>query len=134
MATHRASPTDVVDERRLSRWPGLLSLALAVLLGPIAALVNHGIIYIAMPWACGHDRHATLHIIPVLCLLAAAGAGVLAYAEWARVGGGMHAPDASVRDRSRFLALCGIATSALSALLILSQWLAIFVFGPCMRA
>ena len=134
MATSRASSTDVSEDIRLARWPGLLSLAMAVLLGPIAALVNHGIIYVAMPWACGHDRYATLHIIPVICLLTAVGAGVLAYAEWTRVGGGLHAPDASVRDRSRFLALCGLATSALSVLLILSQWLAIFVFGPCMRA
>ena len=118
----------------LARWPGLLSLVLGVLLGPAAALLNHGLIYIATPWACGHGGHAALHIVPAFCFILALGGGLLARADWTRAGRETEAPDASVLDRSRFLALCGLATSALSALLILTQWFAIGVFGPCMRA
>lgn len=118
----------------LARWPGLLGLTLGLLLGPATALINHGIIYMATPWACGHGGHRALHIIPAICLLVAIGGGLLARAHWTRAGRQTEAPDASVLDRSRFLALCGLATSALSILLILAQWLAIVVFGPCMRA
>ena len=62
------------------------------------------------------------------------GAGFLAWRDWDRVGRGVEDEAATIDSRSRFLALGGMAISALSALLILAQWLAIFVFGACMRA
>jgi hypothetical protein len=129
----RSSATDSASGY-LARWPGLLSLTLGLLLGPAAALINHGLIYMATPWACGHGGHGALHIIPALCFVVAIGGGGLAYADWNRAGRQTEAPEASILDRSRFIALCGLATSALSALLILTQWLAVVVFGPCMRA
>jgi hypothetical protein len=132
--TSASTTSENAASEYLSRWPGLLSLVLGLLLGPVAALVNHGLIYIATPWACGHGGHAALHVIPAVCVLLAIGGGLLARADWTRVGRETEAPGASVFDRSRFLALCGLATSALSALLILTQWLAIVVFGPCLRA
>ena len=119
---------------RFERWPGLLSLSAGLLVGPVAALINEGTIYIATMWACGVGSRVALHVIPVLCLAAAGAAGFTAHGDWRRVGKGVHDDEASVSARSRFLALGGIAVSALSALVILAQWLAIFVFGPCMRA
>lgn len=119
----------------LVRWPGLFSLTIGLLLGPVVALINHGLIYMSTPWACGRGGHWALHIIPAVCFLVAIGSGLLARADWTRaVGRETEAPGASILDRSRFIALCGVATSALSALLILTQWLAVVVFGPCMRA
>jgi len=132
-ATGSSGSRDSASEY-LARWPGLISLSLGVLLGPVAALVNHGLIYVATPWACGHGGQAALHVIPAVCFILALGGGLLARADWRRAGPEAEAPAATVRDRSRFLALCGLATSALSALLILTHWLAIVVFGPCMRA
>jgi hypothetical protein len=85
-------------------------------------------------WACGTGRQLAMHVVPIICLIVALGAGLLAWKDWVRVGGGTEDEAATVDSRSRFLALCGIAVSALSALIILAQWLAIFVFGACMRA
>lgn len=132
MATSR--PTDDAATRRFTRWPGLFALAAGLLLGPVAALVNEGLIYVAISWACARGAVLALHAISVICLSVALGAGARARRDWSVVGRGTHDEDYTVGDRSRFLALCGMAASAVSALVIITQWLAIFVFGPCARA
>ena len=73
-----------------TRWPGLLSLSLGLLLGPIVALANQAMIYSANMWACGHGARGTMHIIPLLCLAVAIGAGITARRDWKAVGGGVH--------------------------------------------
>ena len=122
------------ESDRFGRWPGLLSLSLGLLLGPIAALANEEMIYVTDMWACGTGSQFAMHIVPLVCLAVAVGAGLLARADWRRVGRGTDDEAATIDSRSRFLALGGMAASALSALLILAQWLAIFVFGACMRS
>ena len=130
MATTRAAPE---ERARFVRWPGLLSLSLGVLVGPIAALVNEEMIYVTNMWACGQGTQLAMHVVPLICLLVTVGAGLLARRDWHLVGRGVEDEAATVDSRTRFLALGGMASSALSALLILAQWLAIFVFGACMR-
>ena len=129
-----AQPAAPNDTERFTRWPGLLSLSLGLTLGPVAALTNQELIYVANAWACANSAPLALHAVAFVCLLAAVGAGVLARADWARVGRGTEDEAGTVDSRTRFLALCGMAASAISALVILAQWLAILVFGPCARA
>jgi hypothetical protein len=117
-----------------TRWPGLLSLSLGLLLGPIVALANQAMIYSANMWACGHGARGTMHIIPLLCLAVAIGAGITARRDWKAVGGGVHDEDGTVEQRTRFVALVGMAMSGFSAAVIVAQWAAIVVFDPCMRA
>ncbi|HKO14784.1 MAG TPA: hypothetical protein VJU87_01040 [Gemmatimonadaceae bacterium] len=123
------------DHSHLARWPGLLSLSLGVLLGPVMVLVNQEAIYAANmnQGSCPADTPLAMHLIPLVCLVVTLGAGGLAYREWDRVGRGIEDSQATVHGRSRFLGLLGMWISALSALLILTQWLAIFVFNPCLR-
>jgi hypothetical protein len=116
-----------------TRWPGLLSLSLGVLLGPIAVLVNEELIYVTNMWACGQGKQPAMHIVPIICLLVTIAAGLLARRDWHRVGRGIEEAAATIDSRTRFLALGGMAISAFSALLILAQWLAIFVFDACVR-
>jgi hypothetical protein len=84
-------------------------------------------------WACGVGKQPAMHLVPIVCLLVAIGAGLLARRDWLRLGRGVEDGAATVDSRARFLALGGMAISALSALVIAAQWLAIFVFGACMR-
>ena len=132
MATR--SEVEPNERARLTRWPGLLTLTLGIVVGPIAVLVNEELIYVTNMWACGTGKQLAMHVVPIVCLMVTLGAGVLAWRDWDRVGRGVEDEAATVDSRSRFLALGGMAISALSALLILAQWLAIFVFGACMRA
>jgi hypothetical protein len=122
------------SDAQFTRWPGLLSLALGVLLGPIVALVTQGLVYSATSWTCGRDIGATMHLIPALSVIVSVGAGVSAYSNWRAVGKGVEDERGAVATRTRFLALMGIALSAFSTLVILAMWLSIFVFAPCMRA
>ena len=131
MATHTAEPN---ERARLTRWPGLLTLTLGVVLGPIAVLANEELIYVSNMWACGTGGQLVMHVVPLICLIVALGAGFLAWSDWVRVGRGVEDEAATIDSRSRFLALAGMGISALSALVIIAQWLAIFVFGACMRA
>jgi hypothetical protein len=129
-----ATSADPNERARLTRWPGLLGLTLGVVAGPIAMLVNEELIYVTNMWACGTGKQLAMHVVPLICLVITIGAGLLAWRDWVRVGRGVEDEAATVDSRSRFLALTGMAVSALSALIILAQWLAIFVFGACMRA
>jgi hypothetical protein len=117
-----------------SRWPGLLSSTLGVVLGPVLALLNQQLIYAANMYACGRNLQHAMHVIPALCLLATIGAGVTARRDWKAVGAGVEDEEATVAARTRFLSIVGMVVSAFSALVILAQWAAIFVFDPCMRA
>jgi len=127
-------PPSERGEAGFARWPGMLSLSLGLLLGPIVALANQQMIYSANMWACGNNGWGAMHLIPLLCLIVAIGAGLTARRDWKAVGGGVHDEDATVAERTRFVALCGMVISTFSALVILAQWAAIFVFEPCMRA
>lgn len=112
---------------------GLASLTLGLVLGPVAALVNQQAIYSATMWACGHGMRWTLHVIPVLSLVVVAAMGAAAHRNWRTTGGGREDDAATVGARSRFLSILGMSVSAFSALVIVAQWLSIFVFNPCMR-
>jgi hypothetical protein len=125
---------DATAPAEFLQWRGLLSISLGLVLGPTVALVNQQLIYSVNMWACGRGQHGVMHIIPALCLVVVAGAGIGAYLNWVAVGRGLEDEYDSVATRTRFAALLGMAISLFSAIVILAQWAAIFVFDPCMRA
>jgi hypothetical protein len=118
----------------LARPRTLAALALGVLLGPVVALGNQQVIYASDTWACGHNVHAVLHIIPVVALAIIIAAGLMSFAEWRAAGRGLEDERGGVDSRTRFLALMGIGISTISALVVIAQWASIFTFGSCMRA
>ena len=126
--------TPVEGPAQFVRWPGLLSLSLGLTLGPVVALTHQQVVYSVNMWACGHGLHAVMHVIPVVCLMVVAGAVVSSYRNWVAVGRGLEDEDGGVATRTRFLALLGMSISVFSAIVIVAQWLAIFVFEPCQRA
>jgi hypothetical protein len=109
-------------------------LTLGLLLGPALALANQQWIYASDTWACGHQVHSVLHLIPIVALLIDAAAGAGAFGEWRSAGRGVEDEHGGTEARTRFLALLGITISILSALVIIAQWAAIFTFDSCMRA
>lgn len=118
----------------LTRPRTLATLSLGVLLGPVVALANQQVIYASDTWACGHNVHAVLHLIPAVALAIIIGAGVMAFAEWRAIGRGVEEERGGADTRTRFLSLMGIGISAISALVVIAQWASIFTFGSCMRA
>ncbi len=108
-----------------TQWTGVLA-------GPIAWSAMLGFDYALTKWSCNHSGALLLQLVAVLAI-ACTGAG--AYAAWrtlmlvpATVGDDGGHP----LDRSRFMGLLGIASSALFALLLIAESVPIWTLhGVC---
>lgn len=109
---------------------GLLSLWGGVLLAPAAFLLNLQITYAVVTLNCMGAR-PWLHLSSLATLLLALGGGWLAWREWRRTGEGWPGDAEGAVPRSRFLAMLGLLTSSLFALVVLAQWVPVLFLGPC---
>ena len=107
-------------------WAGVLA-------GPLAALTQLQVNYALALWACGAGREWALHLVALLALAVTVGAGLLSWRNWRRAGAGWEDDGAGVVPRSRFMAAVGVLISAHAALVVVAQWIPIFVYGPCER-
>ena len=90
--------------------------------------------YALVNWVCeAAGRELVLHLVSLLALLLTLGTLLLSWRNWRRTGGGWEDEGAGVMPRSRFLAVLGILISGLLVLVIIAQWLAVFMYGPCQR-
>ena len=102
-----------------------------VLVGPMAALIQLQVNYALVLWSCSHRSTWPLHLVSILALLATIVAVLLPYRIWQRVRideDGMGPP-----ARAKLMAVVGILISILSLLLIIAQWIAVFIYDPCQR-
>jgi hypothetical protein len=112
---------------RIKSWLGLV-------LAPIVALVTQSVLYSMVTPSCSKQVRLDLHLVAAVALLIAAVLAVLAFAESSLHRGEPSSPD---DDRAhppvprRFLADAAVAVSALSCLVILGMWFALWVLGPC---
>jgi hypothetical protein len=114
--------------------PATGTLASCVIAPPILALLNQEAIFGTTGPLCARGLHGTLHAIPALCLTAVAIAGVMAFAIYRRPRrASPSAPDRSeLAGRTHFLASLAMMIGAVSALVILAQWLAVVMIRPCL--
>ena len=103
-----------------------------VLAGPVVWLLQFQANYTLVSLTCNHGGKWALHAVSVAALVLTAGAGLLAWSNWREVGGDARQNEgASVITRSRFMSVLGLLVSSLFFLVILAQWIASWVFGPC---
>jgi hypothetical protein len=112
---------------------GPWALWAGVLAGPLATLTQLQANYALVPWACGAGRVWALHLVAFLALVVSVAAGLLSWRNLRRAGGGWDDEGAGVVPRSRFMAVVGLLISALAALVVIAQWIPIFVHDPCQR-
>jgi hypothetical protein len=90
-----------------SRWPGLLSLIIGWIGGPLAALANQQITYMANMWACGRGHHEALHIIPLVCPGGSdSPSGFSPHRDWALAGRGVGGRGRNVSTRAADSSRC----------------------------
>ena len=112
---------------------GKAALWTAVLGGPASALAILEVLYLLVPWGCRNTRWP-LHATAAAGLLLIAGAFALSWRSWRRLGGGWETGGEGGEERARFMALLGMSTAAVSATVVVAQWIAIAVLHPCMGA
>lgn len=124
--------TEAVEDFKEGVGPGLLIAG--VLVGPMAMLIELQVNYALVPWACARpEREWALHAVSLLTLLITIAAGLISWRNWKRTGARWEDEGAGVVPRSRFLSALGILISTLLALVVIAQWIAVFVYGPCQR-
>jgi len=109
------------------------ALWVGVLAGPLATLTQLQVNYALVLWACGAGREWALHLVALLALLVTVAGGLLSWRNWRRAGAGWEDGGAGVVPRSRFMAAVGVLISAFIVLVVVAQWIPIFVYGRCER-
>ncbi|HEX2139439.1 MAG TPA: hypothetical protein VHG33_06990 [Woeseiaceae bacterium] len=100
--------------------------------GPIAVLASMQAKYLVVPWACGAAAGTiALHVTALAALLLSAFIGLLAFRSWRGAGAGWPDEEGGARGRSRFMGVLGMMLSAISALVIVAQWLPDLMVLPC---
>jgi hypothetical protein len=109
------------------------TLWIGVLTGPLAALLQLQINYALVPRVCWSGREWELHLVSLLALAATAAAGLNSWRNWQKAGAAWEDDRGGVLPRSRFMSAVGIMTSALLSLVVVAQWIAVFVYSTCER-
>jgi hypothetical protein len=122
---------EAVREFKEGAGPGVLWACM--LAGPLAALSQLQANYALVLWVCGTGRAWSLHVVSLAALLVTTGAGLLSWRNWRRAGADWDDGGAGVLPRSRFMSVVGMLVSAHSALVVIAQWVAVFVYSACQR-
>jgi hypothetical protein len=109
----------------------LLALWTGILLPPIAWFLSQQLSYTLVLWACATGRQFVLHIVTAAMLCLAGAGGFIAWRSWRRTG--RDRPDAAggMLPRSRFMAVTGLLSSGMFALVILAQGIPSFLLNAC---
>jgi hypothetical protein len=112
--------------------PGVLWAG--VLAAPLAMLVELQVNYALVVWACkAGGREWPLHLVALAALAVSVAGGLLSWRNWRLAGGKLYDEDAGVMPRSSFMAAVGVMFSALISLVVIAQWIPVFIHGPCQR-
>lgn len=106
---------------------------LGVVGGPLALLAGLQAKYTLVEiWACKSSAGPlVVHLVALATLLLTLGAGALALSQWRRAGREEPGDAGGTLGRTRMAATLGIGLSAMSALVVIAQWLPQLFVGPC---
>lgn len=100
----------------------LAGLWIGILGPPIVWLFQFEINFAIVPWTCANASAWMIHLVTLLALALAAGAGVIGWRARAAEG---------VPDYAKFMGVGGAILGAGFSLMILAQGLTSVVLGPC---
>jgi hypothetical protein len=105
-----------------------------LLLAPTVALATQSTLYSMVTPSCSTQARLQLHLAAAVALAIVVAMAVVAFSESSLHRGEPGSPDSDAADppaRRRFLADMACAVAALSALVILGMWFALWVLTPC---
>lgn len=104
---------------------------LALVLAPSVALGAQSLMYSLVTPACGSQTRLQLHLAAAVALAIVLVLLVVAFGESSLRRGEPGSHDDDEAHPKGFLATMGTAVAALSALVILGMWFALWVLTPC---
>ena len=91
-----------------------------VFLAPAGFFAHLQIRYVLVPWACATNGQLWIHVVDVLALALALLGAYIAWRTWR-----------SAVPRTRLLAVVGLGTSLMCALVLVGQWAGAFFLSAC---
>ena len=106
---------------------------MGVIGGPLAVLTGLTVKYALVEiWACKSGAGPiVVHLVAAATLLLVLVAGLVALSQWRRAGREEPGDIGGIVGRTRMTATLGIGLSAMSAVVVIAQWLPQLFVGPC---
>jgi hypothetical protein len=114
-----------------NEWMPVWSLWAGVFSGPVGWALDVGISYAVVPWACEMNHPNLLHLFSALGLALVVAGAFVSYRCLASLPRESNTDGGHAVDRSRFLAVLGLAMNALFLLVVLANAVPRFILSPC---
>ena len=111
--------------------PGAAVLWTGILTGPIAWAADLMVRYSLVHWSCGMQQTMVLKLISSLTLVLVIAGGVVAWRALVRTPSRAATDGGRPVDRGRFMALLGVLTSGLFALVVVAGAVPQWIFDAC---
>jgi hypothetical protein len=109
----------------------LLAAGAGITLAPLAWIGSFLVKYMIVPFACQSGTVWFLHLISPAAFVIACLGLFAAYRTWQLGGGGWPGEEHDTAGRNRFLGVFGMLLGACMLLLIIAQWIPVFLLDPC---
>jgi len=113
------------------RWLSPLSLWTGIAAGPIAWALDLGISYALVKWTCGSQRNSVLHLVTAMALAITVVGAAVAWLSLQQTVTDIPSDGGHPRQRAHFMALLGLASSALFAVTIVAGAIPRWMLDAC---
>ena len=110
---------------------GAAQLWFGILAGPLSWAFDEGVSYSLVPHACSTGHHYVLHVITIISLAIVIAGLFAARIAHLRIPAETSLDGGSTFDRSRFMAVLGMASNGGFILVVIAQAIPRFILGPC---
>jgi len=113
------------------RWLSPLPLWIGILAGPVAFAIDLTASYALVQWVCASRQFSLLHLITLLAILVVMTGAWASWLALQRAREDLPDDGGWPRQRARFMAVLGLASSSLFLLAILANEVPRWVFDAC---
>ena len=110
-----------------------MKLWFPILVPPLAVLAQLSAGYALVALECQQQQRLPVHLVAAVALLVALAGAAIAWSRWREAGVAPPADSGDPTSRTRFLAIVGLAVSAVMALAVAAQWLTTAFITPCVH-